>query len=39
MNVVHTEMLDIKYQDNSLFIVISNSGITPRLVEIVDNAF
>ena len=30
---------DIKYQDNSLFIVISNSGITPRLVEIVDNAF
>ena len=38
MSVVHIEMLDIKYQDTSLFIVISNSGITPRLVEIVDNA-
>lgn len=39
MSVVHTEMLDIKHQDNSLFIVISNSGITPRLVEIVENAY
>lgn len=39
MSVIHTEMLDIKYQDNTLLIVISNSGITPRLVEIVDTAF
>lgn len=39
MSVVHTEMLDIKYQDTSLFIVISNSGVTPRLVEIVETAY
>ena len=39
MSVVHMEMFDCsKYQD-TLFIVISNSGQTPRLLEIVENVY
>ncbi|MEG0548177.1 MAG: MurR/RpiR family transcriptional regulator [Coprobacillus sp.] len=39
MSVVHTEMLDHIHQDECLFIVISHSAKTPRLVELVDNAY
>ncbi len=38
MSVVHTEMLDKMHQDDCLFIVISHSAKTPRLVELVENA-
>lgn len=36
MHVVHMEMLDYKQCENTLFIVISNSGQTPRLLEIIE---
>ncbi|MEG0365222.1 MAG: MurR/RpiR family transcriptional regulator [Coprobacillus sp.] len=39
MSVVHTEMLDHIHQDDCLFIVISHSAKTPRLIELVDNAY
>ena len=38
MSVVHMEMLDANFQDSTLLIVISNSGITTRLEEVVETA-
>lgn len=37
MSVVHMEMFDSSHYHDTLFIVISNSGHTPRLLEIVEN--
>lgn len=37
MSVVHMEMFDARQYQDTLFIVISNSGQTPRLLEIVEN--
>lgn len=39
MSVVHMEMFHQSLQDNTVFIVLSYSGKTPRLNEIVENAF
>lgn len=39
MSVVHMEMFDITHYQDTLFIVISNSGQTPRLLEIVENVY
>lgn len=38
MSVVHMEMLDASFQDSTFLIVISNSGITTRLEEVVETA-
>ena len=38
MSVIHTEMLDENFQDDSLLIIISNSGITNRLIDFVELA-
>lgn len=38
MSVVHMEMLDVSFQDSTFLIVISNSGITTRLEEVVETA-
>ena len=38
MSVIHLEMLDDNFQDSTLLIVISNSGITTRLEEVVETA-
>ncbi len=38
MSVVHMEMLDVSFQDSTFLIVISNSGITTRLEEVVKTA-
>ncbi len=38
MSVVHMEMLDQHFQESTLLIVISNSGITTRLEEVVETA-
>lgn len=37
MSVVHMEMFDKQHCEDTLFIVISNSGQTPRLMEIVES--
>lgn len=39
MSVVHMEMLDYIHNNNCLFIVISQSAITPRLLELAQNAY
>ncbi len=38
MSVLHMEMLDVSFQDSTFLIVISNSGITTRLEEVVKTA-
>ena len=38
MSVIHMEMLDVSFQDSTFLIVISNSGITTRLEEVVETA-
>lgn len=38
ISVVHMEMFNPVFQDDTIFIVISYSGMTPRLNEIVENA-
>lgn len=38
MSVIHTEMFHDNLPDKTLFIVISNSGITPRLIDLVEQA-
>ena len=38
MSVIHTEMLDENFQDDTLLIIISNSGITNRLIDFVELA-
>ena len=38
MSVVHMEMLNASFQDSTFLIVISNSGITTRLEEVVETA-
>lgn len=38
MSVIHMEMFNHHFHDNTVFIVISYSGMTPRLNEIVKNA-
>lgn len=38
MSVIHIEMLDYIHNNDCLFIVISQSAITPRLLELVQNA-
>lgn len=38
ISVIHMEMFNPSFHDNTIFIVISYSGMTPRLNEIVENA-